>query len=67
MALPARIKVGHGDRSALRIVLALLQNTNVIVITLTALALIRIRTAHALWFGVGSLVALVSGALPVKL
>lgn len=39
-----------------------LQNTQFVVTGLTAYFILRIRTAHSLWFGVGSLVAAFTGA-----
>ena len=44
--------------------LFLLANTQSIVTTLTALAILRIRTAHSLYFGAGTLVAAFSGWSP---
>lgn len=40
-----------------------LANTQSVVTILTALAIIRIRTAHSLYFGAGTLVAAFSGEL----
>lgn len=39
-----------------------LQNTQFVVTGLTAYFILRIRTAHSLWFGAGSLVAAFTGA-----
>ncbi|KAK4702307.1 dolichyldiphosphatase, partial [Phenoliferia sp. Uapishka_3] len=63
MSPPTNTKVRRSERTAGRIALEVLQNTNVVVTTLTALAILRIRTAHSLWFGVGSLVALLSAKI----
>ncbi|GJN89748.1 hypothetical protein Rhopal_002737-T1 [Rhodotorula paludigena] len=46
-----------------RLWLAVLQNTQFVVTTLTAVLIIRIRTAHALYFGAGTLVAAFSAKL----
>ncbi|KAI5476007.1 dolichyldiphosphatase [Pseudohyphozyma bogoriensis] len=39
------------------LLMSLLQNTQFVVTSLTILALLRIRSAHSLWFGAGTLVA----------
>lgn len=44
-----------------RLWLGVLQNTQFVVTTLTVLAILRIRTAHSLYFGAGTLVAAFSG------
>lgn len=42
-----------------------LQHTQFVVTGLTAYCILRIRTAHSLWFGAGSLVAAFSGTPPL--
>mgnify|MGYP002477546513 CR=1 FL=1 len=44
-----------------------LQHTQFVVTTLTAYFILRIRTAHSLYFGAGTLVAAFSGAFPLAL
>ena len=43
-----------------------LQHTQFVVTTLTAYFILRIRTAHSLYFGAGTLVAAFSGAFPLS-
>ncbi|KAM0746400.1 PAP2-domain-containing protein, partial [Meredithblackwellia eburnea MCA 4105] len=58
---PETIRIGSTRWS--RWALATLQNTQVVVTLLTFVAILRIRTAHAVWFGAGSLVALISAKI----
>lgn len=42
--------------------MALFPQTQIIVTTLTAFAILHLRTAHSIWFGFGTLLATLTGS-----